>query len=79
MNMSQDLQTRFQNDVLSIIGHTQDGESISFVQTSLRHKGWKNLGGSISAFETIIEAAGFKLRRTYRKGTHILHITFVTL
>ena len=71
-------QAAFQNAVLNLIGHTQDGESISFVLQELRYKGWKGFG-SISQFETTLTDAGFKLRRVYKEGTNILRATYVTL
>ena len=71
------------DDILTIVGRTEDGESVSFVMSTLRGghgiigRRWKNLG-NLNDFEATCERLGFSLRRAHDKKGNI-RATYVTL
>jgi hypothetical protein len=77
----------FAEDVFSILakapyedkrtGRRAGEESVSYILTTLREKGWR-IPGQIGDFEDTLEAAGFSLRRVTKPSGIILR-TFVTL
>ena len=60
------------------IGGTE-GQSISFLQTSLRQDGWRGLGSNLSQFEDLLESLGFKLVRIQTRNSPNIRRTNVTV
>lgn len=67
-------QERFVQDIFESL---KRGTAISSVQSVMREKGWKNLGGGVN-FASLIEQTGFfELVQTFKPGTQITKRTDV--
>lgn len=47
-------------ETYTVNGQPVQGQAISFLHSSLRDKGWRNLGG-LGDFESLVESLGFRV------------------
>jgi hypothetical protein len=63
--------------ILDVLRRENGRTSISDLRAKLRDRGWVRLGRNLVEFEHLVEREGFKLERTYTRGTNCVRMTEV--
>ena len=61
-----------------LAGRRDNKESISFLMSALRDRGWRNIG-RLSEFERWLTDAGFTVERVYVQNSNCVRATYVSL